>query len=144
MDATSIPPPQAAAAAAPGAAAAAVPAVAVAPAPALTPWGVYGTANRSKKASKAALKLQRQQAAAGPPKEEKLPRALLQQYCQGQGWLPPKFEKIAAVGAVGQGFRYRVTVAPAAGGAGGKGKAGVRKGVLTAPRSFQLFADEAS
>jgi hypothetical protein len=61
--------------------------------------------------------------------------------------VPPKFEKIAAVGApgLGTGFRYRVTVAPAAGGAGGKGKVAAtagRKGVLTAPRSFQLFADE--
>lgn len=120
--------PDASAAAKPAAAAAPV----AAPPPALTPWGAYGTTTKKTKASK--LKARPE----APIREEKLPRAVLQQYCQNLGWQPPRFERIP-----GQGYRYKAVVVPAAPPGGGKKKAGSSK-VQPAPRSFQLFADEVS
>lgn len=44
--------------------------------------------------------------------EAKLPKALLQQHCQRQGWPPPRFERCAAGGLrlPGAGIRYSVTL----------------------------------
>ena len=55
-------------------------------------------------------------ACAGRPQpvvEAKLPKALLQQHCQRQGWPPPRFERCAAGGLrlPAAGIRYSVTLA---------------------------------
>lgn len=44
--------------------------------------------------------------------EAKLPKALLQQHCQRQGWPPPRFERCAAGGLrlPAAGIRYSVTL----------------------------------
>ncbi len=44
--------------------------------------------------------------------EVRLPKALLQQHCQRQGWSPPRFERCAAGGLrlASAGIRYSVTL----------------------------------
>ena len=44
--------------------------------------------------------------------EVRLPKALLQQHCQRQGWPPPRFERCAAGGLrlAFAGIRYSVTL----------------------------------
>jgi hypothetical protein len=111
-------------------------------------------------------KLAKPSKGAAPAVEFKTPKALLQQHCVRGGWAPPRFEKLsaasggstssataavaAAAAAVAAGgsvlYRYKVTLVPAVAAAGGGGGAGssrpTRHGSHTAPRCFQLPADE--
>lgn len=100
------------------------------PAAGVTPWGAYGTGKRKfKPLAKPKQDNQTQQ---------RLPKAVLQQHCQKLGWSPPKFERINTP-AGGSNFRYSVLLDPGV----LRGKAAKRAaGGLTAPRTFQLFADE--
>lgn len=132
------------------------------PAP-FTPWGQYSSAGRQGKPKIKHSKQQQQQ----PPVEYKTPKALLQQHCQKVNLQPPRFERItqpagvdaaaaaagaaAAAAAAGQRgqYRYKVILAPPAAPAGSKGGAGAAagsskrfSGVLTGPKTYQLFADE--
>ncbi|KAK9832693.1 hypothetical protein WJX81_000845 [Elliptochloris bilobata] len=102
----------------------------VRPADPLGPWGGYGAG--PKRVAKLKGKGRPQ-----PVVEVKLPKALLQQHCQRQGWPPPRFERCAAGGVrlPTAGIRYSVTLeTPAAGG-------GRRKALLR-PRAFTLREED--
>ncbi|GBG62911.1 hypothetical protein CBR_g34283 [Chara braunii] len=76
---------------------------------------------------------------AGAPSQEevlRMPKTVLQQLCQKNGWLSPRYEKLPLLetGAWGQ-YRYSVMIVRPAGGR--------RKGrVLTGPTTYQLPEDE--